>query len=215
MRYLPDGNLEFVGRIDHQVKLRGYRIELGEIEAALLSHGGVEQAVVVAREDAPGSPLPMWSCWASHGRRAADAFKREPARLHGSVAFVTLDILPLTANGKVDRRALPPPQGCPEIGTYIAPRNSHGGSAGGGSGGGPAARPGLGFEDNFFELGGHSLLALMPIQRMRRQGLQVDVRIVFMSSAHWPIRCRGVSAWLLPNPILSFVWRISRLRRCC
>ena len=185
VRYLPDGNLEFVGRIDHQVKLRGYRIELGEIEAALLSHGGVEQAVVVAREDAPGDKRLVGYVVGAPGI-ALDAgvlrthLKESLPDYMVPSAFVTLDILPLTANGKVDRRALPPPEGRPEIGTYIAPRNPT-----------EAALAAIwcevlrldrvGIEDNFFELGGHSLLALMLIERMRRQGLQVDVRTLFMS----------------------------------
>ena len=112
MRYLPDGNLEFLGRVDHQVKLRGYRIELREIEMALERHPAIHQAVVLAREDAPGDirlvaylvavqePTPT----RSDLRRFLTAIL--PAYMLPS-AYVWLDALPLTPNGKIERRAIP------------------------------------------------------------------------------------------------------------
>jgi amino acid adenylation domain-containing protein len=183
VRYLADGNLEFAGRIDHQVKIRGYRIELGEVEAALLSHGGVEQAVVVAREDAPGEKRLV-----GYVVGAGDVAP-EPSELRGHLkqslpdymvpaAFVVLDALPLTPNGKVDRKALPAPEGRPEIGAYVAPRT-------------PTEEAlasiwcevlkldRVGIDDNFFELGGHSLLAMRLLDRMRQAGLHAVVRDLF------------------------------------
>jgi amino acid adenylation domain-containing protein len=172
-RYLPDGNLEFLGRLDDQVKLRGYRIELGEIEAALREHPGIREAVALARQDSPGEkrlvayivperePAPTVS--------EARAFLKErlPDYMVPS-AFVTLDGLPLSPNGKVDRRALPAPdQTRPEVGAvHIAPRT-------------PAEEviagiwsqvlgvERVGVYDNFFDLGGHSLLATQVISRVR------------------------------------------------
>ena len=184
VRYLADGNLAFAGRIDHQVKLRGYRIELGEIEAALLSHGGVEQAVVVAREDAAGDKR-LVAYVAGRGAVAADASELR-AHLQRSLpdymvpsAFVTLEVLPLTASGKVDRQALPAPQGELETAGYVAPRT-------------PTEEvlaaiwcevlklDRVGIHDNFFELGGHSLVATRVAARIRDSlGIELPIRAIF------------------------------------
>src|ERR1043165_148374 len=164
-RYLADGNLEFLGRIDHQVKIRGYRIELGEIEAALCGHDAVAQAVVVAREDAPGDKRLVAYVVGREGPAVDVGGLR--ARLkqllpHYRVpsAFVLLDALPLTPNGKLGRRGLPAPEGGAVVrGEYVAPRT-------------PVEEiiasawsevlklERVGINDNFFELGGHSLLAV-------------------------------------------------------
>ncbi len=112
---LPDGDLEYLGRLDHQVKIRGFRIELGEIEAALAALPGVREAVVLAR-DGPAGATAAWSpTWpaTSTGCRRGDlraAAARAAARVHGAAAFVALDALPLGLNGKVDRKALPAPE---------------------------------------------------------------------------------------------------------
>ena len=117
-RWRGDGVLEFVGRADHQVKVRGFRIEPGEIEAALVGHAGVSQAVVVARADGRGrcSLLAMlfWRLGRLRMGGVACACWGAPSRLHGASAIVFLDRLPLTANGKLDRGALPAPEvrGC-------------------------------------------------------------------------------------------------------
>src|SRR6185369_13894716 len=114
-RYLPDGNIEFVGRIDEQVKLRGFRIELGEIEAAINQHSSVRESVVVAREDAHGDKWLVAYVVLAHEQEAT------PKDIRGFISellpyymvpslFVNLESLPLTPNGKVDRRALPTPQ---------------------------------------------------------------------------------------------------------
>src|SRR5262249_16854799 len=116
VRYLPEGNLEYLGRIDHQVKIRGFRIELGEIEAVLRRHPSIEQVVVVAREDIPGEKRlaaylvakPETALLVSELR---DYLKRELPGYMAPAAYVMLDALPLTENGKLDRRALPAPDG--------------------------------------------------------------------------------------------------------
>ncbi|MBR8829322.1 MAG: amino acid adenylation domain-containing protein [Gomphosphaeria aponina SAG 52.96 = DSM 107014] len=168
-RYLPDGNIEFLGRIDNQVKIRGFRIELGEIEATLIQHPAVIQAAVVPREDQPGNKLLVaYVVPATITVNELQNFLKEklPEYLIPS-AFVFLDALPLTPNGKVDRRALPAPAFAELQQTYVVPST-------------PieerlaeiwASVFGLnrvGVEDNFFELGGHSLLATQIISRVRK-----------------------------------------------
>ncbi|MBD1902829.1 non-ribosomal peptide synthetase [Trichocoleus sp. DQ-A3] len=180
-RYLPDGNIEFLGRIDHQVKIRGFRIELGEIEAVLRQHPAVEQAVVVVREDLPGDKrLVAYSVLsqqqgsreeASQSNLMGDLRFFVKAKLPEYMmpsAFVILKTLPLTANGKVDRKKLPVPEQIrPELaGTFVAPRTNVEEILAG------IWAEAIGIEqvgiyDNFFELGGHSLLATQVISRLR------------------------------------------------
>ncbi|MBD1942368.1 AMP-binding protein, partial [Coleofasciculus sp. FACHB-712] len=180
-RYLPDGNIEFLGRIDHQVKIRGFRIELGEIEAVLRQHPAVEQAVVVVREDLPGDKrLVAYSVLsqqqgsreeASQSNLMGDLRSFVKAKLPEYMmpsAFVILKTLPLTANGKVDRKKLPVPEQIrPELaGTFVAPRTNVEEILAG------IWAEAIGIEqvgiyDNFFELGGHSLLATQVISRLR------------------------------------------------
>lgn len=188
-RYLPDGNIEFLGRIDHQVKIRGFRIELGEIEAVLGHYPDVREAVVVAAEDMPGEkrlvayvvaqqePAPT----ISELRR----FLREklPEYMVPAV-FVLLDAFPLTPNGKVDRRALPAPDHArPELAkTFVAPRDAlerqliHIWEEVLG------VRP-IGVRDNFFELGGHSLLAVRLFSLIEnRLGTRLSLATVFQGA---------------------------------
>src|SRR5262249_37036550 len=130
-RYLPDGNLTFLGRIDNQVKLRGFRIELGEIEEVLSQHPAVKQVVIMAREDTPGdkrlvayvvptqASLPLVKDLRSFLKERLPEY-RVPS------AFVLLETFPLTPNGKIDRRALPKPdQTRPALEeTFVAPQNA-------------------------------------------------------------------------------------------
>ena len=186
VRYLATGDLEYVGRVDHQVKIRGYRIELGEVEAALARHEGVRECAVLAREDVPGEK-----------RLVAYLVLRQELGLLGSelrsflieklpeymipTTYIVLDELPLNANGKVDRRALPAPeQTADQIGDgFLAPRT-------------PTEEmlaeifadvlrvASIGVGQNFFELGGHSLLATRVVSRVRTAfGVDVALRTLF------------------------------------
>jgi acyl carrier protein len=185
-RYRQDGNIEFLGRTDRQVKLRGVRIEPGEIESLLASHPLVHQAVVIARDDGtPNHSLVAYVTPADGHMVVASELRRYlKARLAEPMvpsAFVTLTALPLTPNGKVDRLALPPPELVRSDfqRNYVAPRNATeekllaiwsevlG-----------VAR--IGIYDNFFELGGHSLMAVRVIARIRRSlCIEVAIRSLF------------------------------------
>lgn len=183
-RYLPDGRVECLGRIDYQVKIRGFRIELGEIEAVLVQHFEVREAVVIAREDVPGDKR-LVAYVVPHQKPAPTvnqlrSFLKEklPEYMLPST-FVMLEVLPLTPNGKVDCRALPVPDQIrhePEE-TFVAPRDElelqltkiweqvlgH--------------KP-IGVRDNFFELGGHSLLAVRlfaQIEKVTHKNLPLAV----------------------------------------
>ncbi|WP_164021812.1 non-ribosomal peptide synthetase, partial [Pyxidicoccus trucidator] len=168
-RWRADGVLEFLGRADAQVKVRGYRIELGEVEAALLAFPGVREAVVVAHEDRPGDKRLVGYVAAPESLdvRALHAFVRQrlPEYMVPSVVG-RLDALPLTVNGKVDRKALPAPSTFqPRVSTR-APRTEREREL--------AALwarvlhvDAVGAEDDFFELGGHSLSATQVLSRIR------------------------------------------------
>jgi amino acid adenylation domain-containing protein len=195
-RHNPDGSLQFLGRIDRQVKLRGFRIEPGEIEAALTERDEIAEAVVMVREDAPGErrlaayvvPARWVAAGAGEGpARFAALVSMLRAHLRGRLpeymlpsAVIALDAFPLTPNGKIDRHALPAPDGvCGE--GYVAPRN-------------PAEEavaevfaavlrlPRVGAKDDFFDLGGHSLLATQVVSRVR-DALQVEVPLAAVFEA--------------------------------
>jgi amino acid adenylation domain-containing protein len=182
-RYRPDGTLEFLGRLDQQVKLRGFRIELGEIEACLCQHPAVREGVVTAREDVPGERRLVAYVVANQAPAPplSDLRRFLQATLPDYMvptAFVFLDTLPLTPNGKVDRRALPAPEGGrPELdATYVAPRSEVEQSI-------AAVWQELlhidrvGLHDNFFDLGGHSLLLVQVHSKLRRV-FQTDIAII-------------------------------------
>jgi len=178
VRWLPDGSLDFLGRLDHQVKVRGFRIELGEIEAALLALPGVDQAVVVARDQ-------RLVAYVVGDAAAGDLRQVLRERLPDYMvpaAFVALAALPLNANGKVDRKALLSPGAAPEepgaASGYVAPRTREEEIL--------AAvwaqvlrLPRVGVEDNFFELGGDSILSVQIVARARQAGLLFTVRQIF------------------------------------
>jgi aspartate racemase len=187
-RYLPDGNIECLGRTDHQVKMRGFRIELGEIETALKRHPGIRQAVVVAREDTPaekrlvayfvpsGAPAPE--------RAELSSFlKRQLPEYMVPSDYVALESLPISPNGKIDRKSLPAPTRGEEAGSpsgaYVAPRTE-------------TERTlveifsevlgtrQVGIDDDFFDLGGHSLTAMRAISLIKSKlNAELPVRVLF------------------------------------
>ena len=192
-RFLPDGEIEYLGRTDQQVKVRGFRIELGEIEAALLSHPRVRQAAVIAREDHPGDRrlvgyvVPLA---APGAEPASDALGRElREHLAGRLpeymvptVFVALEGLPFTPNGKLDRAALPAPERPRPAGGLLPPRT-------------PTEErvariwcevlvlDAVGIEESFLELGGNSLVAMRLVSRLRRSfGVEVPLRTLFECS---------------------------------
>jgi amino acid adenylation domain-containing protein/thioester reductase-like protein len=180
-RYLPDGNLEFLGRLDTQVKVRGFRIELGEIEAVLAAHPAVREAVVVVREDHPGDQRLVAYVAFDEGSEANDGNEISAADLREHLLtrlpevmvpgfFVPVSSWPLTPNGKLDRRALPAPEQArrSEADSRLAPRTA-------------SERiiaeiwrqvlavDEVGVEDDFHDLGGHSLLLVQMIGKVREQ----------------------------------------------
>ncbi|ASI68649.1 non-ribosomal peptide synthetase [Diaphorobacter nitroreducens] len=181
VRWNGEGQLEYLGRIDHQVKIRGFRIELGEVEAQLLSQPEVREAVVVAKEGPGGARLVGYvSAQAGQAIEAGELRERLGKQLPDYMVpsvLVVLESLPLNANGKVDRKALPEP-GFESEHEYEAPQGEVEEALA------KIWAEVLGVErvgrhDNFFELGGHSLLALSVLERMRAQGLAVQVRTLF------------------------------------
>jgi len=169
-RYLPDGSIEFLGRIDNQVKIRGYRIELGEIEAVLSQHSGIREAVVVARKDNPGDErlvayVVSAQQWTPTTNELRSYLRERLPEYMVPSAFVFMDSLPLTPNGKVDRRGLPLAE-LVQRGDFVTPRT-------------PVEKKiaeiwaevlrvdKVGVADNFFDLGGHSLSAAQVVSRMR------------------------------------------------
>ncbi|HVB37610.1 MAG TPA: amino acid adenylation domain-containing protein, partial [Vicinamibacterales bacterium] len=170
-RYRPDGAIEYLGRLDHQVKLRGFRIEPGEIETALARHSAVRQAVVVMGDAPSGGRQLVAYLVAPESVSLSDLRAHLLATLPDYMvpaAFVTLDALPLTASGKVDRRALPAPEAATLIGgAGRTPPRTPVEELVAGLWGELLKRDGLAVEDNFFELGGHSLLATQMLSRVR------------------------------------------------
>jgi amino acid adenylation domain-containing protein len=171
VRYRSTGELEFLGRIDHQVKVRGFRIELGEIEAALLRHPRVAQAVVTARQEAAETRLVAYVVPAGEAPAIGDLREHLRRTLPETMipsAFVTLDALPLNPSGKVDRKALPAPQGTRDAAaerSWVDPRSELERTVA------AVWRDVLGIDrvgadDNFFDLGGHSLLAAQVHSRL-------------------------------------------------
>jgi amino acid adenylation domain-containing protein/non-ribosomal peptide synthase protein (TIGR01720 family) len=184
-RHRPDGNLEFLGRLDRQVKVRGYRIELGEVEAALARCPGVREAAVLARADGEGPRRLVAYLVPSGGAAPSPAELRSLLGAHLPehmipAVFLTLDALPLSPNGKVDRKALPAPDGTrPDLSpTFVTPRNEMESrlaaiwSA-------VLGVQSVGVYDNFFELGGDSILSIQIVSRAAQEGLRLTPKQVF------------------------------------
>ncbi|MBO1057381.1 MAG: amino acid adenylation domain-containing protein [Dolichospermum sp. JUN01] len=183
-RYLPDGNIEFLGRIDHQVKIRGFRIELGEVEAALNHNPDVQTSCVIDREDIRGQkrlvayvvPHQHLTVSISELRQYLNEKLPEYMMPH---AFVILEFLPLTPNGKIDRRALPVPDSRAGLEvSFVLPRNQ-------------TEKilaqiwvevlrvKQVGIYDNFFELGGDSILSIQILAKAKQAGLQLTLKQLF------------------------------------
>ncbi|RLD14271.1 non-ribosomal peptide synthetase, partial [candidate division KSB1 bacterium] len=172
VRWLPDGNLEFLGRIDFQVKLRGFRIELGEIENVLNNHPQIENAAVIVREDTPGQKyLAAYCVVKKDSEVSSDEIKEFAAQYLTDYmvpqAVVLLDELPLTPNGKVDRRALPKPEySVLNESEFVAPRSSEEEMVAKIFAEILQKEP-ISVTESFFNLGGHSLLATQLVSRIR------------------------------------------------
>ncbi|WP_434753191.1 amino acid adenylation domain-containing protein [Paenibacillus amylolyticus] len=180
-RWLPDGNLEYLGRIDHQVKIRGFRIEIGEIEEQLLKIDSVQETIVIAREGKSGQELCAYLV-AGHPLTIGDLRSALAQKLPNYMIpahFVQLPRMPLTPNDKIDRKALPAPEGnALTSGTYVAPRNE-------------AERTltevwqavlnadRVGVTDHFFELGGDSIKSIQVSSRLHQAGYKLEIRDLF------------------------------------
>ncbi|WP_421534488.1 non-ribosomal peptide synthetase [Pseudomonas marginalis] len=182
VRQRADGLVEYLGRIDHQVKIRGFRIELGEIETRLLEHAAVREAVVLALDSPSGRQLVAYLVSdADHGtlREALKAhLKAQLPDYMVPAHLIVLDSMPLTANGKLDRRALPQPDPEANRQQYVAPRNELESTL--------AAIwcavlnvQQVGLDDNFFELGGDSILSIQVVSRARQAGIHFSPRDLF------------------------------------
>ncbi|PKD39522.1 non-ribosomal peptide synthetase, partial [Methylomonas sp. Kb3] len=185
VRYRTDGNIDYLGRIDHQVKIRGFRIELGEIEAQLLAYSDIKETVVLAREDQPGDKrLVAYLVEDQLGTLPLDDLKAQlrqalPDYMVPS-AFVMLEAMPLSANGKLDRKRLPAPDMTEQLAKqYIAPRTETEQRLA------DIWQEVLGVEkvgvgDDFFDLGGHSLLATQLVSRIAaRFAIDLPLRVLF------------------------------------
>ncbi len=184
VRWLPNGQIEYLGRIDSQVKIRGFRIEIGEVEAALGRQRGVEAAVVVARQDLPGGPR-LVAYVVPSAELSSDDLRRGLQQILPDVmipsAFVFLEALPLTPNGKIDRKALPAPVLDAAGAAFVPPRT-------------PLEEEvanvwrdvlkveQVGLHDSFWNLGGHSLLATRVLSRIEAAfGIELPLQTLFTS----------------------------------
>jgi aspartate racemase len=195
-RYLPDGNLAFIGRMDHQVKVHGRRIELGEIEAVLNRHLVVRESVAVAWEDVPDEKrlvayVVLKQSRAASGSELRDHLRRKLPEYMVPSVFMFLDALPRTPNGKIDRPALPEPVPArPELGqAFLAPRS-------------PLEDQlakiweqllglrSIGIRDNFFEIGGHSLLAVRLVAQIQKAfGQKLPLAALFQAPTVEQLAC--------------------------
>ncbi|MGG0279141.1 amino acid adenylation domain-containing protein [Bacillus pacificus] len=178
-RYLPDGNLDYRGRIDHQVKIRGFRIEIGEIESTLNTYASVTEAVVIVREDQPGDKrLVAYVVGDGNVDAWREYLKAKLPSYMVPSGFVAMEAIPLTANGKVDREALPMPEEKQVNSECVGPRNSNeqilttiwkrvlGVKK-------------VGIYDNFFEIGGDSILSIQIISQASQVGLKLTPKQMF------------------------------------
>lgn len=191
-RWLPDGNIEFLGRSDFQVKVRGYRIELGEIESCLASLSGVGTVIVLAREDQPGHQrLVAYYTESVRAHGGTPPLTSEQLRAHVSshlpeymvpAAFVRLDAWPMLVNGKVDRAALPPPEGTAYASRQYEPPEGEIEEALAQIWSELLGVDRVGRHDNFLELGGHSVIAVQLVARIEQTlAVSIELSRVFLS----------------------------------
>jgi amino acid adenylation domain-containing protein/non-ribosomal peptide synthase protein (TIGR01720 family) len=186
-RYLPDGNIEFLGRVDHQVKIHGFRIELSEIESVLRQHLGIRENTVLVREDKTGNKRLVAYFVANQESSFSisdlrNFLKKKLPEYMIPSAFVQLKVLPLTPNGKIDRQALPEPDNIkPELaGKFVAPRNPIEETIAK-IWSGVLKVEQVGIHDNFFELGGDSIISIQIVARLNQAGLQLTPKQLFDS----------------------------------
>jgi acyl carrier protein len=180
VRYLPDGNIEYLGRIDHQVKIRGFRIELGEVESQLRNHNSISAAVVIADQDHSGDKRLVAYIVPTQQPGPTPAELREhlkrtlPEYMLPSV-FVQLEALPLTPNGKINRKALPKPEAhLANLGQRSEEARTDAEILLAQIWSEVLGVPRVGLHDNFFDLGGHSLMITRVLSRLR-ESLQVEL----------------------------------------
>ncbi|HEU4561131.1 MAG TPA: amino acid adenylation domain-containing protein, partial [Longimicrobium sp.] len=179
VRWRADGRLEYLGRLDQQVKIRGVRVEPGEVESALLAHVAVREARVVAREDAGEKRLVAYVVGGAEAEELRAHLRKSVPEHMVPAAFVFLDALPLTPNGKLDRKALPAPDYGTAADRYVAPRTPAE-EVLAGIWAGVLRLERVGVTESFFELGGHSLLATRVVSRIREVfGVEVPLRALF------------------------------------
>jgi len=171
-RYLPDGRIECLGRVDHQVKIRGYRVELGEIEALLRSHEQVLEAAVVLREDTPGDQRLVGYVRSTSGSEIAaetlkDWLRRQLPEFMVPSVYVPVTEMPLTPNGKINRKALPAPKVSSAASTAYAPPQSEAEAMIAEIWQTALGMAKVGVRDNFFDIGGHSLLVVQVLKALR------------------------------------------------
>jgi amino acid adenylation domain-containing protein/non-ribosomal peptide synthase protein (TIGR01720 family) len=205
VRQNADGQFEYLGRIDHQVKIRGFRIELGEIEARLLAHEQVREAVVLAVDGPSGKQL-VGYLLASSNLAQERLIEQLKTHLHGGLPehmvpghLIILDAFPLTANGKLDRRALPMPDLSSRQEAYQAPGSAiERGLAEVWQGVLGVAR--VGIDDNFFALGGDSILSIQVVSRARQAGIHFSAKDLFQ---HQTVRTLALAAQLSERHIID------------
>jgi acyl carrier protein len=179
VRRREDGAIEFLGRIDHQVKVRGHRIELGEVEAALAAQPGIRDAVVVAREDHLLAYVTAQAGARPEGRQVRAALAQQLPEFMVPQSVLVLPSLPLTPNGKVDRRALPEPNAAIAVRPTLSSPQSELEKTIAAIWQEVLGLPQVGTTDNFFDLGGHSL-AVVQVQRRLREACGREVAITDM-----------------------------------
>ena len=182
-RWLPDGNIEFLGRIDHQVKIRGYRIELGEIENTLLKHESIRESVVIAREDQNENKYLCGYIVADekiHVSELRNYLKKDLPEYMMPSYLLQLDEIPITPNGKIDRKALPEPEGNINSSVeYEAPTNEIEKALVNIWKEVLSTKKEIGINDSFFEIGGDSIKAMQIAARLQKYSLKLEIQKIF------------------------------------